>query len=175
MQPEIYWIKSPWKGRLAVLPRPQGGNLLKEEIAGFRRAGVDVMVSALEKAEEAMLELAEESELCRAKGIEFISFPITDGTAPVSEKAVEELARLLESRLASGKNVAIHCRAGVGRCATLAACVLVLSGMNHQAAFDRITQARGLHTPDKKEQEEWVERFAKNCRRVAGAESSKPR
>src|SRR5690349_886689 len=108
MQPEIYWINSPWKGRLAVLPRPRGGEWLEDEIAGFRKAGVDVMVSALEKPEEAMLELAEESELCRARGIEFISFPITDGTAPVSEKAVEELARLLESRLASGKNIAIH-------------------------------------------------------------------
>jgi protein-tyrosine phosphatase len=165
MQPEIYWIKSPWNGQLAVLPRPRGGEWLEDEIAGFRRAGVDVMVSALEKPEEAMLELTEESELCRAKGIEFISFPITDGTAPVSEKAVAELARLLESRLALGKNVAIHCRAGIGRCATLAACVLVLSGMNHQTAFERIGQARGCHVPDKKEQEEWVERFARNCKK----------
>src|SRR5262249_29259889 len=96
--------------------------------------------------------------------IEFISFPITDGTAPVSEKAVGELARLLESRLASGKNVAIHCRAGVGRCATLAAWVLGLSGMGHQAGFDRSTQGHGLRTPDKKEGEEWVERFQDHCR-----------
>jgi protein-tyrosine phosphatase len=164
MQPEIYWIKSPWKGHLAVLPRPRGGEWLEDEIAGFRKAGVDVMVSALEKPEEAMLELTEESELCGANGIEFISFPITDGTAPVSEKNVEELARLLESRLESGKNVAIHCRAGIGRCATLAACVLILSGMNYQAAFERIGQARGCHVPDKKEQEEWVERFEENCK-----------
>jgi protein-tyrosine phosphatase len=163
MKPEIYWIPSPWPGRLAVLPRPRGGDWLEDEIGGFREAGVDVMVSALEESEEAMLELSEESELCRAKGIEFISFPITDGTVPVSEKAVGELARILESRLASGKNVAIHCRAGIGRCATLAACVLILSGMNHQVAFERIQQSRGCHVPDKKEQEDWVERFSRNC------------
>src|SRR5439155_24077354 len=109
MQPEIYWIPSPWPGRLAVLPRPRGGDWLEDEINGFREAGVDVMVSALEEPEEAMLELSEESELCRAKGIEFFSFPIPDGTAPTSEKAVGELVRLLETRLAAGKNVAIHC------------------------------------------------------------------
>jgi protein-tyrosine phosphatase len=162
MQPEIYWIPSPWKGRLAVLPRPRGGDWLEDEIGGFREAGVDVLVSALEEPEEAMLELSEESELCRAKGIEFISFPIPDGTAPTSEKAVGELVRLLETRLAAGKNVAIHCRAGIGRCIVLAACTLALAGVEPDTAFQRIQQARGCHVPDKKEQEEWVKRFAEN-------------
>jgi protein-tyrosine phosphatase len=162
MQPEIYWIPSPWKGRLAVLPRPQGGDCLEDEINGFREAGVDVMVSALEEPEEAMLELSEESELCQAQGIEFISFPIPDGTAPTSEKPVGELVRLLETRLAAGKNVAIHCRAGIGRCIVLAACTLALAGVEPEDAFQKIQQARGCHVPDKKEQEEFVKRFAEN-------------
>ncbi|HEV2947681.1 MAG TPA: dual specificity protein phosphatase family protein [Gemmataceae bacterium] len=162
MQPEIYWIPSPWKGCLAVLPRPRGGDWLEDEINGFRKAGVDVMVSALEKPEEAMLELSEESELCQAKGIEFISFPIPDGTAPTSEKPVGELVRLLETRLAAGKNVAIHCRAGIGRCVTLAACAMALAGIAPEDAFQKMRQARGCHVPDKKEQEEFVKRFAEN-------------
>ena len=44
MQPEIYWIPSPWSGRLAVLPRPRG-DWLEDEFSEFRRMGVDVMVS----------------------------------------------------------------------------------------------------------------------------------
>jgi protein-tyrosine phosphatase len=162
MPPEIYWIPSPWPGRLAVLPRPRGGDWLEDEINGFREAGVNVMVSALEKPEEAMLELSEEAELCRAKGIEFFSCPIPDGTAPTSEKAVGELVRLLETRLAAGKNVAIHCRAGIGRCIVLAACTLALAGVEPDTAFQKIQQARGCHVPDKKEQEEFVKRFAEN-------------
>src|SRR5205823_14061853 len=75
MQPEIYWIPSPWRGRLAILPHPRGGDWLEDEIAGFRRMGVDIVVSALEKAEEALLELTQERELCQAQGMEFISFP----------------------------------------------------------------------------------------------------
>ncbi len=160
MQKEIYWIPSPWPGRLAVLPRPRGGDWLEDEISGFRDMGVDVMVSALEKAEEAQLELTREAELCQTKGIEFVWFPIPDGGVPWSEKAVKELVQTLASRLAAGKNVAIHCRAGIGRCTILAACVLVLSGMQPKSAFERIQRARCCHVPDKAEQEEWVERFA---------------
>jgi protein-tyrosine phosphatase len=162
MQPEIYWIPSPWRGRLAILPHPRGGDWLDDEIAGFRRMGVDIVVSALEKAEEALLELTQEQELCQAQGMEFISFPIADGTAPTSEKAVGELVRLLETRLAAGKNVAIHCRAGIGRCVVLAACALALAGIAPEAAFQKMQEARGCHVPDKKEQEEWVKRFAEN-------------
>src|SRR5438034_10844194 len=115
MQPEIYWIPSPWRGRLAILPHPRGGDWLDDEIAGFRRMGVDIVVSALEKAEEALLELTQERELCQAQGIEFISFPIPDGTAPVSEKPVGELVRLLETRLAARseeRRVGKECRSG---------------------------------------------------------------
>jgi protein-tyrosine phosphatase len=162
MQPEIYWIPSPWRGRLAVLPHPRGGDWLEDEMAGFRRAAVDIIVSALEKEEESLLELTRERELCQAQGMEFISFPVADGTAPTSEKAVGELVRLLETRLAAGKNVAIHCRAGIGRCIVLAACTLALAGIEPEAAFQKIQQARGCHVPDKKEQEEWVKRFAEN-------------
>ena len=162
MQPEIYWIPSPWRGRLAILPHPRGGDWLDDEIAGFRRMGVDIVVSALEKAEEALLELTQERELCQAQGMEFMSFPIPDGTAPTSEKPVGELVRLLETRLAAGKNVAIHCRAGIGRCVVLAACALALAGIAPEAAFQKMRQARGCHVPDKKEQEEWVKRFAEN-------------
>src|SRR6266481_2285531 len=162
MPPEIYWIPSPWPGRLAILPRPRGGNRLDDEMTEFRRMGVNVMVSALEKAEESLLELTRERELCQAKGMEFISFPVPDGTAPTSEKAVGELVRLLETRLAAGKNVAIHCRAGIGRCIVLAACTLALAGVEPDTAFQKIQQARGCHVPDKKEQEEFVKRFAEN-------------
>ena len=161
MQPEIYWIPGPWRGRLAILPHPRGGDWLEDEIAGFRRMGVDIVVSALEKAEEALLELTQERELCQAQGMEFMSFPIPDGTAPTSEKPVGELVRLLETRLAAG-NVAIHCRAGIGRCVVLAACALALAGIAPEAAFQKMQEARGCHVPDKKEQEEWVKRFAEN-------------
>jgi protein-tyrosine phosphatase len=160
MQPEIYWIPSPWPGRLAVLPHPRGEDWLEDEIGEFRQMGVNVMVSALESREAAELGLSKEEEICRKNGIEFISFPIPDGGVPASPKATFELARTIQARLEAGKNVAIHCRAGVGRAPVLAACVLVLAGIDVDAAFQGIQAVRGARVPDKPEQKEWVERFA---------------
>ena len=126
----------------------------------FRQLGVDVMVSALENREAADLGLAKEEEICRQRGIEFISFPIPDGGVPASPSATLELARSLKAKLEAGKNVAIHCRAGVGRCPTLAACVLLLAGMEPDAAFSRIQAVRGARVPDMPEQKVWVDQFA---------------
>jgi len=169
MQPEIYWIPSPWAGRLAVLPRPQGDDGLEDEIREFRRMGVDVMVSALEEREAAELGLSKEEEICRKHGIEFVSFPIPDGGVPASSNATLELARSLKAKLAAGKNVAIHCRAGVGRCPTLAACVLLLEGMEPDAAFERIQAVRGTRVPDMPEQKVWVDKFAQDHTSEPGA------
>ena len=79
---------------------------------------------------------------------------------PASPNATLELARCLKAKLEAGKNVAIHCRAGVGRAPTLAACVLLLAGMEPDAAFQRIQAVRGARVPDMPEQKEWVDQFA---------------
>lgn len=160
MQPEIYWIPSPWPGRLAVLPRPRGDDRLEDEFNELRGMGVDVMVSALEGREAEELGLSREAWICQKKGIEFISFPIPDGGVPASAKATLELVRSLKARLEAGKNVAIHCRAGIGRAPTLAACVLLLAGMEVDAAFSRIQAVRGARVPDMLEQKAWTEKFA---------------
>src|SRR5262245_56487867 len=119
MRTDLYWIEGPWHGRLAIMPRPRGGDWLEDEIAAWRRAGVDIVVSALTKAEVAELDLAEEAPLCSANGIEFVGFPIADRGVPDPATAAE-LVHRLDQKLASGKRVAIHCRQGVGRSALLA-------------------------------------------------------
>ena len=142
------------------MPRPQGDDSLEDVFSEFRRMGVDVMVSALEGREADELGLSKEAWVCQKKGIEFISFPIPDGGVPASAQATLELARSLKARLEAGKNVAIHCRAGVGRCPTLAACVLLLGGIDVDAAFHRIQAARGARVPDMPGQKVWTEKFA---------------
>jgi hypothetical protein len=43
MRTELYWIERPWRGRLAIMPRPRGGDWLDDEIQSWRRSGVDVV------------------------------------------------------------------------------------------------------------------------------------
>jgi protein-tyrosine phosphatase len=162
MKAELYWIEGPWPGRLAIMPRPRGGDWLEDEVRSWRRAGVDVVVSALTQEEIAELDLAAQVELSRANGIEYIGFAIADRGIPDSATATAELVRRLENRLTSGKSVGIHCRQGVGRSALLAACLLAAAGVDSRAAFERVRAARGCPVPDTPEQREWVARFARD-------------
>lgn len=160
MQAEIYWIADVPKGRLAVLPRPRGGDWLEDEVRSLRAAGVDVLVSLLTREEVEELELLDEAASCAAGSMEFVSFPFADRGVPASEAETLALVRRLAALVAGGKAVAVHCRQGVGWSALVAACVLASLGERPSAAFERIAAARGCPVPDTAEQREWVMRFA---------------
>jgi protein-tyrosine phosphatase len=162
MQTELYWIEGPWRGRLAIMPRPRGGDWLEDEIQSWRRSGVDVIVSLLTREEQTELNLADEGALCRAHDIDFVSFPIVDRSVPSSSELFSEQLIKLGEQLANGKNVAVHCRQGIGRAALMAICVLILSGLEPAAAVERVGAARGCSVPETSEQRRWIAEFAKS-------------
>jgi hypothetical protein len=104
MKAEIYWIDGTPKGRLAVLPRPRGGDWLEDEVKSLRLAGIDVLVCLLTHEEMAELDLGDEAALCAAHGIQFVCFPILDRGVPASAQqtltVVHQLAALLEQEKA---------------------------------------------------------------------------
>jgi protein-tyrosine phosphatase len=159
MRPEVYWLDLPISGRLAIMPRPRAGDWLDGEIAGWRAEGIDVIVSLLEREEIAELGLQREPSRCHELGMEFVSFPIPDGGVPTTTCEAVSLTEAIITRLKEGKGVGLHCRAGIGRSALIAACVLVLSGLDPEAAFDLIGRARGVKVPDTEGQREWAAMF----------------
>ena len=158
MTPELYWIPVEI-GHLAIMARPRAGEWLEDEIAGWRREGVDVVVSLLEPSESHELGLDDEATLCAVSQIEFVSFPVRDRSVPASVPATAELVDVLAAKLRSGAGVAIHCRAGIGRSGLLAACVLTKFGIDPRKSFERISKARGVNVPDTPDQEQWVAAF----------------
>jgi protein-tyrosine phosphatase len=156
MKTEYYWIEGSWKGKLAIVSRPRGGDWIEGEFHSWHEAGLDVIVSLLTPDEIDEFDLAREEELSQAQDIEFISFPIPDREVLTSREAAIALAHKLETALSSGKSVGLHCRQGIGRSSLIAACVLTTSGENSNEAFERITKARGRPVPDTVEQREWV-------------------
>lgn len=162
MRTELYWIEGPWQGKLAILPRPRGGDWLEDEVRGWRAAGVDVVVSLLTSDEVADLDLAQEGALCEAHGIDFRPFPIVDRSVPASRKATLDFVKKLAKLLAEGKSIGIHCRQGIGRSALIAASLLVLSGIVPEAAFLRVSEGRGCSVPETSEQRQWLMEFAQD-------------
>jgi protein-tyrosine phosphatase len=156
MNPELFWIPGPWRGRLAVATRPRGGDWLEDEASGWRRAGLDLVVSLLEEEEAAQLELVQEGVLATSKGIHYISFPIPDRGVPASMQAALSLLRKIVDALEQGKNVAIHCRQGIGRSGSIAAGVLVTSGIGVERAIETVSTARGQTVPETPAQVQWI-------------------
>jgi protein-tyrosine phosphatase len=141
------------------MPRPRSDEWLAGEVAAWKGAGVDIVVSLLDAGEVREMGLAEEASLCRANGIEFISFPVTDRGVPGSIRDAGILVETLQTAVSGGSSVAIHCRAGIGRSALIAGCVLKRLGIPDKDVFPLISRARGVTCPDTDAQVDWVRRF----------------
>lgn len=129
------------------------------------------MVSLLEPREEAEFALAGESASSAASGLEFRSFPILDRGVPNSLESVAELASQIVNALRSGRNVALHCRQGIGRSALIAAAALVASGQAPETALQAIGRARGLEVPETDAQRQWILDFSSWLSGVRAAQS----
>ncbi|MFN8556576.1 MAG: tyrosine-protein phosphatase [Dehalococcoidia bacterium] len=165
MRPDIFWIGPAPTGLLAIMPHPRGGARLASALQALVGVGVRSVVSLLTDAEADELDLAHEAATCAALGLRFRHLPIADMGTPASDMEAAAVASALHDDLASGLAVAIHCRAGVGRSSTLAACVLALAGVPPDAAFARIAAARGCPVPETAGQRAWVEAFARGLPR----------
>src|SRR5688572_11236488 len=95
----FYSITGPWKGWLAIVPRPRGGEWLEDEVRAWREGGLDVIVSLLTPTEAGDLGLGEEAKTAQATDLQFIQFPISDYGVPTSTEDVLALLERLDRAL----------------------------------------------------------------------------
>jgi len=160
MRSELYWVHGPWSGKLALSARPRGGDWLPDEIANWKQAGINAVVSLLTAEEERDLDLLKETGEARRAGLTFIPFPILDRDVPRSEATLNELLTKMHEQVSAGRNVLVHCRQGIGRTGLVVASLLIRSGMSPGAAVDAVSAARGVTVPETSEQRQWIERYA---------------
>jgi protein-tyrosine phosphatase len=163
MKTDLYWVDGAWPGRLAIMPRPRGGDWLEDEVRWWQKSGVGVVLSLLTHDEIADLNLNSEEEWCRANEIQFLSFAIDDRGVPASRAAVLTLGAELIKHLRAGVNVAIHCRQGIGRAALMAICILVLFRIDPELAIQKVSAARGCPVPETPEQRRWITEFVETA------------
>lgn len=157
---KLYWVNGPWPGRLALAARPRGGEWLEDEFAGWKHAGVNTVFSLLTHKEEEDLELANEASQAETHGMKFLSLPIADRQVPASQSALTKALAKLDSELAAGRNVVLHCRQGIGRTGLVAACLLLTKGIDADEAVKRLSEARGVKVPETAEQRRWIDHYA---------------
>lgn len=100
----------------------------------------------------------------RALGIappRYLYLPTVDDRAPTLEQ-LREGVTFVEAEIARGGGVYIHCGAGVGRAATMAAAYLVHSGLTPEEAWARVRQVRPFVRPTA-DQIAQLERFAEGA------------
>ena len=142
MRKYLYWLDGPWRGKLAMAARPRGGDWLRDDMASWKRAGIDTVLSLLTPDEETDLDLRDEAGEAKAQGMEFGSFPVPDRQVPRSEAEWAEVLEKVTRALSEGKNVDVHCRQGIGRSGLVAACLLVRRGMSPGAAVELVSAER---------------------------------
>ncbi|MBK8207492.1 MAG: dual specificity protein phosphatase family protein [Planctomycetes bacterium] len=150
MKADVLWVMDR---RIAILPRPRGGDWLEDEIASYAQQGVQVLLSLLEPAEELELGLFDEVLFAEKFGLDFMRYAIPDRGVPRSPAL---FAATINDLANSGKAVGVHCRAGIGRSGLAAAAMLVRLGHEVEGAFAQVGTARGVAVPDTPEQRQWL-------------------
>src|SRR2546422_4173239 len=134
-------------GRLAGLPGPA---FMEWDFARLRKMGFSVVVS-LECDRLNTFEIED-------AGFEHKKICVQDFAAPTFDQ-VDEFVAFVDSKIAEGKKVLVHCYAGRGRTGTMLAAYLIHQGMSSDAAVreirDRADKAygtvRGVIEPDQEE------------------------
>jgi len=70
------------------------------------------------------------------------------------------LFNAIAAALEAGKNVAVHCRQGIGRSGLVAAGVLLAPGMGADKALEVVGAARGETIPETAAQLQWIEHLS---------------
>lgn len=128
---------------LIAFPFPLAGKIFRSEMPFSRYDPTGKLLDDYQQAEISLVVLlAEEEEIQRVAGrdlkaiyahhgIEVLHLPIRDYEAPDADQLAQALEKILEW-VRMGRNLVIHCYAGMGRTGLVAAClakrVLNLSG-----------------------------------------------
>lgn len=145
----------PWPGRLALGPFPADAASARA-IAAW---GASTVVGLTEASEMTMLGRADMAAHLAAAGLTWVPAPIADYAAPddIFDRAWPVLRRTVMERLSAGEKILIHCRGGRGRSGTVAAALLVASGIAPQEAL-RIVRAARPGAVETADQESWLSR-----------------
>lgn len=160
-------------GRLGItfLPGKHGASLrypgrvyrrdLEADLDTLHAAGVRTLVLLVDDGELERWGDPAIVERGAAHGVEVVRRPLTDGTAPASPAAMDEILGVVNPARRTG-NVAVACMGGVGRAGTVGACALVAAGADAATAIRRVREVRHPEAVETEEQVMFVEAYERH-------------
>ncbi len=140
---------------------PASDTLVQDDLRALRDDhGAQVLVTLLEEFEMRRLGITDLLPSARRMRLRTIWFPIPDVTAPSDLPATARLVAEILDAMSIGQTVVVHCRGGLGRSGTIAACCLVARGRAPEEAIAMVRLARP-GAVEVSDQEQFVSRFAR--------------
>ena len=137
--PESYWVTP---GRFLAGQYPGGfeREQVRQRMDKFLDAGLDTFLDLTKPGELPPYEsiLNEQARLYE-KNVRILRFSITDFGLP-SRNGMTSTLDALDAAINEGRNIYLHCWAGVGRTGTVVGCYLVRHGMTGQQALAQLAE-----------------------------------
>lgn len=175
--PETYWL---WPGRLLVGEHPGSPSRAEamDRLRRFLSAGVTCFIDLTEPRELPSYEGLLPFATPEGRRVEYLREPVPDHGVPDDRETMARILALLDDALAAGHCVYVHCRAGIGRSATVAGCWLAGRPGLHadpveelQGYWQQCAKSQGWsRVPETAEQVEYIHAWSAGVRKVACSE-----
>ncbi|HEY0686954.1 MAG TPA: ADP-ribosylglycohydrolase family protein [Steroidobacter sp.] len=135
--PNCYWVR-PGQLLAGEYPGSMSRAEATERVQKLLHAGINSFIDLTEEGELPAYDalLAELSE----QHIRYRRLPIIDHGLPDTPAHMARILDLIDSELAAGRRVYVHCHAGIGRTGTTIGCHLIRSGLASEEAIDRLQE-----------------------------------
>ena len=162
-----YWLVA---GRILAgeYPGADDPRLMQQRLQSLLEAGITHCFDLTHEGEGLPPYAAALAQAAAARGVDARTsrFAVADFGVP-SVHGMRLTLQAIDAQLLAGANVYLHCRAGIGRTATVAGCLLVEQGLTAQQALDLIRakwqvvakRASAPHSPETREQREFIARW----------------